>query len=135
MAEPAAKKSKEDAGEPLSKKGEREQQQQKSYQWFFSLSFSLFLSLSHLRPSLSLGFSLSLSLTLSPSPSLSTHSSPAGMEGAGKLWGGRFTGATDPLMEAFNESLSFDKRMFLVSGVLQGEREGDGEGRKGKRDR
>ncbi|KAF8334146.1 argininosuccinate lyase [Cantharellus anzutake] len=28
-----------------------------------------------------------------------------------KLWGGRFTGATDPLMNAFNESLSYDKRM------------------------
>lgn len=28
-----------------------------------------------------------------------------------KLWGGRFTGATDPLMEKFNESLSVDKRM------------------------
>ena len=27
-----------------------------------------------------------------------------------KLWGGRFTGATDPLMEKFNESLPFDKR-------------------------
>ena len=29
-----------------------------------------------------------------------------------KLWGGRFTGATDPLMEKFNESLLFDKRMW-----------------------
>ena len=29
-----------------------------------------------------------------------------------KLWGGRFTGATDPLMEKFNESISFDKRMW-----------------------
>ena len=29
-----------------------------------------------------------------------------------KLWGGRFTGATDPLMERFNESLPFDKRMW-----------------------
>jgi argininosuccinate lyase len=27
-----------------------------------------------------------------------------------KLWGGRFTGATDPLMEKFNESL-LDKRL------------------------
>lgn len=31
---------------------------------------------------------------------------------AKKLWGGRFTGATDPLMEKFNESLPFDKRMW-----------------------
>ena len=29
-----------------------------------------------------------------------------------KLWGGRFTGATAPLMEKFNESLPFDKRMW-----------------------
>ncbi len=29
-----------------------------------------------------------------------------------KLWGGRFTGETDKLVEAFNESLSFDKRMY-----------------------
>lgn len=28
-----------------------------------------------------------------------------------KLWGGRFTGATDPLMEKFNESLPFDRRL------------------------
>lgn len=40
----------------------------------------------------------------------------AGAEGdapaAKKLWGGRFTGKTDPLMEKFNESLPFDKRMW-----------------------
>ncbi|KAK2149301.1 hypothetical protein LSH36_455g00027 [Paralvinella palmiformis] len=29
-----------------------------------------------------------------------------------KLWGGRFTGATDPIMEAFNASISYDKRMW-----------------------
>lgn len=29
-----------------------------------------------------------------------------------KLWGGRFSGATDPRMEKFNESLSYDKRMW-----------------------
>ncbi|KJE92726.1 argininosuccinate lyase [Capsaspora owczarzaki ATCC 30864] len=28
-----------------------------------------------------------------------------------KLWGGRFTGATDPIMEAFNASIGFDKRL------------------------
>ncbi|KAF9532285.1 argininosuccinate lyase [Crepidotus variabilis] len=28
-----------------------------------------------------------------------------------KLWGGRFTGKTDPLMHAFNQSLSYDRRM------------------------
>ena len=29
-----------------------------------------------------------------------------------KLWGGRFSEAQDPLMEKFNESLSFDRRMW-----------------------
>lgn len=29
-----------------------------------------------------------------------------------KLWGGRFTGATDPIMEAFNASIHYDKRMW-----------------------
>ncbi|GAA98520.1 uncharacterized protein L969DRAFT_95243 [Mixia osmundae IAM 14324] len=29
-----------------------------------------------------------------------------------KLWGGRFTGATDPLMHEFNQSLSYDQRMY-----------------------
>lgn len=29
-----------------------------------------------------------------------------------KLWGGRFTGATDPVMEKYNQSLSYDKRMW-----------------------
>ncbi len=30
----------------------------------------------------------------------------------GKLWGGRFTGETDPLMEAFNASIGFDQRLW-----------------------
>ena len=30
----------------------------------------------------------------------------------GKLWGGRFTGETDPIMEQFNASIGFDKRMW-----------------------
>ena len=29
-----------------------------------------------------------------------------------KLWGGRFTGKTDPLMEAFNASIHFDRRLW-----------------------
>ena len=33
-------------------------------------------------------------------------------EEGNKLWGGRFTGATDPLMEEFNASIQVDKRMF-----------------------
>lgn len=32
--------------------------------------------------------------------------------GGNKLWGGRFTGATDPIMERFNASLSYDKRLW-----------------------
>ncbi|KAI9256569.1 argininosuccinate lyase [Phascolomyces articulosus] len=31
-----------------------------------------------------------------------------------KLWGGRFTGAVDPLMDAFNASIHFDKRMYAA---------------------
>lgn len=31
---------------------------------------------------------------------------------AGKLWGGRFTGQTDPVMEKFNSSLKYDKIMW-----------------------
>jgi argininosuccinate lyase len=34
----------------------------------------------------------------------------AGAPSTKKLWGGRFSGATDPIMEAFNNSLVFDKR-------------------------
>jgi argininosuccinate lyase len=28
------------------------------------------------------------------------------------LWGGRFTGKTDPVMEAFNASIGYDQRMW-----------------------
>jgi len=31
-----------------------------------------------------------------------------------KLWGGRFSGQTDPLMDKFNSSLPFDRRLFSV---------------------
>lgn len=31
---------------------------------------------------------------------------------ANSMWGGRFTGGVDPLMHAFNQSLSYDKRMY-----------------------
>ncbi|KAI0692393.1 putative argininosuccinate lyase [Cytidiella melzeri] len=31
-----------------------------------------------------------------------------------KLWGGRFTGKTDPLMHEFNQSLRYDKRMYAA---------------------
>ncbi|XP_072043943.1 LOW QUALITY PROTEIN: argininosuccinate lyase-like [Amphiura filiformis] len=34
------------------------------------------------------------------------------MEKKGKLWGGRFTGETDPIMEQFNASIGYDKRMW-----------------------
>lgn len=38
-------------------------------------------------------------------------SGDAGKPSGSKLWGGRFTGATDPLMEKFNASIHFDKRL------------------------
>eukprot|EP00937_MAST-01D_sp_MAST-1D-sp2_P003263 g3263.t1 len=38
----------------------------------------------------------------------------------GKLWGGRFSGATDPLMEKYNQSLGFDQCMWKVD--LRGSR-------------
>jgi hypothetical protein len=36
----------------------------------------------------------------------------ASEEATPKLWGGRFTGKVDPLMEKFNASLPLDKRMW-----------------------
>jgi argininosuccinate lyase len=41
-----------------------------------------------------------------------TLSAAGAGEDAPKLWGGRFTGAVDPLMEHFNASLGYDKRMW-----------------------
>jgi argininosuccinate lyase len=41
-----------------------------------------------------------------------TRSGATSGEGGAKLWGGRFSEAQDPLMEKFNESLSFDRRMW-----------------------
>ena len=43
---------------------------------------------------------------------LSTTATAPAAPASTKLWGGRFTGATDPLMEAFNNSISFDKRLW-----------------------
>ncbi len=43
-----------------------------------------------------------------------------------KLWGGRFTGKTDPLMEKFNESLPFDKRMWAEDIQVQADVVSDG---------
>jgi len=31
-----------------------------------------------------------------------------------KLWGGRFRGGLDPIMEQFNNSIDFDKRLWAV---------------------
>jgi argininosuccinate lyase len=36
----------------------------------------------------------------------------AGQPAEQKLWGGRFTGATDPLMDLYNASLPYDKKMY-----------------------
>ncbi len=40
---------------------------------------------------------------------------------ASKLWGGRFTGKTDPIMEQFNNSISYDKTMWRedIEGSIQ----------------
>ncbi|RXM32780.1 Small G protein signaling modulator 2 [Acipenser ruthenus] len=35
-------------------------------------------------------------------------------KGGNKLWGGRFVGATDPIMEKFNASIHYDKRMWAA---------------------
>ena len=32
----------------------------------------------------------------------------------GKLWGGRFDGKTDPIMEKFNASIDYDRRLCYV---------------------
>ena len=42
------------------------------------------------------------------------HAEPAPIAEATakKLWGGRFTGETDPLMHKYNQSLSYDQRMW-----------------------
>ena len=49
-------------------------------------------------------------LLLSPAPRLQAALKEAPAEK--KLWGGRFTGLTDPLMDKFNESLPLDRRMW-----------------------
>lgn len=41
-------------------------------------------------------------------PTMSKDSAPA----AGKLWGGRFTGGTDPIMTQYNESIYFDRAFY-----------------------
>lgn len=46
------------------------------------------------------------------SASVAPQATVAPSGGEKKLWGGRFTGKVDPLMERFNESLPFDKRMW-----------------------
>ncbi|KAJ2522331.1 argininosuccinate lyase [Coemansia sp. RSA 1939] len=48
-----------------------------------------------------------------PQVNESAAAPPASSESS-KLWGGRFSGATDPLMEAFNESIHFDRRMYAA---------------------
>jgi len=61
--------------------------------------------------------SASLPAAASASGSSAAASAGAGGGAAGapaKLWGGRFTGATDPLMVAFNRSIGFDQRLWSV---------------------
>lgn len=33
---------------------------------------------------------------------------------SGKLWGGRFVGAVDPIMEKFNSSITYDRHLWEV---------------------
>lgn len=47
---------------------------------------------------------------MSKRPAADTQGNPAAKKG--KLWGGRFSGKTDPLFEAFNASISFDKHLW-----------------------
>ena len=35
-----------------------------------------------------------------------------GQQGAGKLWGGRFSAPTDALVEAYSASIGFDRRLY-----------------------
>jgi hypothetical protein len=69
-------------------------------------NFSPFLSKIHNSPVIIYHYPNFLDLTfttLGRKPSMSA-----------KLWGGRFSGKMDPLMEAFNASLPFDKRLWRV---------------------
>jgi argininosuccinate lyase len=47
-------------------------------------------------------------------PGQSAAGGSGGSSEGPRLWGGRFTGATDPLMEAFNNSLRFDRRLWAA---------------------
>lgn len=51
----------------------------------------------------SLGTSSTAATTATPAPAASS---------SGKLWGGRFTGKTDPIFEQYNASISFDKQLW-----------------------
>ena len=44
----------------------------------------------------------------------STTSATYDKNSSTKLWGGRFIGDTDPLMEKFNSSIDYDKRLWKV---------------------
>ena len=55
------------------------------------------------------------------------------MRMSNKLWGGRFTGATDPLMEQFNASIGFDKRLWQAD--MRAARPMRGAGARGHPDR
>ena len=48
------------------------------------------------------------------SKTISTTSTTYDKNNSTKLWGGRFTGDTDPLMEKFNASIGYDKRLWKV---------------------
>ena len=52
-------------------------------------------------------------------PKRKAAAEPAGKEEK-KMWGGRFTGKVDPVMEAFNSSIGEDKVLWKVD--LEGSR-------------
>ena len=67
---------------------------------------------------------LSARLLLLRRRGLSTHASSGSAGGGGggggggaRLWGGRFTGETDPIMVEFNNSILFDQRWYAVDVV------------------
>ena len=54
----------------------------------------------------------SLSPSSAPSCSLTTMTEQPTGGGSSKLWGGRFSGETDALVERFNASIDFDRRLY-----------------------
>jgi argininosuccinate lyase len=78
-----------------------------SYNIFRQLGFHSF----HTRPS-SPEFHLPMTVDSTSMPTHSADSQGSNVAGTDKLWGGRFAENTDTLVEAFSESVSFDRRLW-----------------------